>query len=163
MGPLDVLIYVLDAHALIALQDAAATAGFDFDDLLSKMTALVEDGQLVCPPSVVRECRDFGETDLITSWVRMASANFNDASVSWDIAEQVISSHPTLVDSTETRENPQVDVLGLAIQRKNRNHDVVIVTGQWVDTPICAALGTVAAAADVTAMTPMEFITTFII
>lgn len=152
-------VYVLDAHALLALESAAAAQGMQVDDLLDALTTLAEQGELICSPLTLRDCREYGDsTDRIVTWARAASGHFRDASVTWDIVDHVITHCRTLVDKDETRESAQIEALALAVYRQRTGDDVELVTGQWVDTPMYTALGNTAANVSVSAITPDDFI-----
>lgn len=131
----EVRIFVLDATALVALETAAPICGITFPDLLNELTTLAEDGELICPPLVIKDCKQLGETDLVTSWVRMAQASFHDASPPWDLTEEALSMCDVLFDPDDTDENAQIEVVALALQRSRAGHEVVVVTDQWVALP----------------------------
>lgn len=133
-------IYVIDAHALIALEEATASLGEDFLRLLDRMTDLAAAGKLICPPLVIAECRNYADGDRVTSWLRAASGHFNDTSEHWSYMEHVLDGCPSMLDPDDPDENPQVAVLALALYR-GESAKTIVVTEEWIDQPGRVSLG----------------------
>lgn len=152
-------LFVLDSHSLADLAHAATAAGVDLDVVLDAMTGLLEHQEIECPPLVVSECRKYGEpSDRAMGWARTASGQFSRSSVSYVLVDEVVASCPEMVDVDGTEENPQVEVLALALARRREGVDAVVVTAQVTDTPLAMSLRTAALSIDVPVLTPAEFV-----
>lgn len=152
-------LYVFDASALIALETHCATSGVTFTHLVSALTDLNENAQLLCPPLVVKECKTLGATDLITSWVRAAASGFSGASPEWDFIGEAIDLCPDLLNSDDKNESAQIEVVALALQRSHDGHSVTVVTDQWLALPDgTSALGPACRSAGLFATTVPDFI-----
>lgn len=152
-------LFVLDSHSLADLTQAATAAGVDLDVVLDAMTELLERQEIECPPLVVTECRKYGgPSDRAMGWARTASAQFSRSSVSYVLVDEVVASCPEMVDIDGTEENPQVEVLALALARRREGVDAVVVTAQVTDTPLAMSLRTAALSINMPVLTPAEFI-----
>lgn len=150
-------IYILDSTAVISLGDACDAAGHRFEDISEVMTELSADGQLTCPPLAIRRCNELGREEAGSRWLRAASGHFRDSDESWEHYEEVLDTCADLVDPDDDEENAQVSVLALAIKFQ-AIHDVVVVTDQWVDTPLNISQATAANQLSITAITVAAFI-----
>jgi hypothetical protein len=157
MGRPDVL-FVIDAASFIELESVCTSAGHSFDVVLSRLTDLCTGSQLVFPPLVVRDCRDYGETDVITSWVRSNAAHLSSHVPGYELAAQVVDQCPNLFDVDDQRESAEIEVLALALSRRNAGVPVTVVTGQWVDSPLRQSLGSAAATMGFDAITTRGFV-----
>ncbi|WP_219817282.1 hypothetical protein, partial [Rathayibacter tritici] len=119
---------------------------------------LCTDGDLLFPPLVVRDCREFGETDLVTSWVRSNAVHLSSHAPGYDLAGQVMCECPALFDVDDERESAEIEVLALALSRRNDRVSVAVVTGQWIDSPIRQSLGSAAIAMNFDTMSTREFV-----
>ncbi|QHF21654.1 hypothetical protein GTU71_12975 [Rathayibacter sp. VKM Ac-2762] len=154
-------LYILDASALIALEDTCIDAGHQIEDILDSLTELAIQGSLVCPPLVIKECRRLGDGESTVRWLRASSGHFSRLDDPWDYMETVLSSCPELIDPDDMNENPQVAVLALALfSQTTSNEEVIVVTDQWVDSPMRQSLGTAAAVIDVMALPVKDFVLT---
>jgi hypothetical protein len=125
--------------------------------VLSVMTDLAEQGALVSPALVIRDCKDYAEYDQITVWIKAVAGHFRDSNPDYAAVEQVMLSCPDLINLDDQEENAEVEVLALALQRLEHS-DVRVVSGQWSDLPDRAALGPSAGRVDVEALRVEEFI-----
>jgi hypothetical protein len=142
-----VTIYIPDASALIALEEACLNAGHQIDEVLEGLTDLAIAGKLLCPPLVVRECKRLGDGEPTTRWLKASSGHFGQSDDPWEYMEVVLSRCPLLLDPDDTEENPQVAVLALALYLTDiQDDDVIVITDQWVDSPIRQSLGNAAPA-----------------
>jgi hypothetical protein len=135
------VVYVIDASAFIQMQEICEAKGHDFGDALARLTTLREADQVIFPPLVVRDCREFGDTDYVTSWVRTASAALQGNSPGYDKVGEVLSQCPLAVDVDDDRESAELEVLALALSRHQDGASVTVVTGQWIDSPTRQAVG----------------------
>lgn len=126
--------------------------------VLARLTDLCTAKCLTFPPLVVRDCRDFGSTDIITSWVRTCANGLKDNAPGYDLAGDVLGQCPTVLDPDDDRESAEVEVLALALSRTNAGDEVIVVTAQWVDAPARQALGNAAHAMAFSAVNTTEFI-----
>lgn len=152
------VLFVLDAASLIELEDICASEGYPFDVVLARLTDLCTGDELVFPPLVVRDCREFGETDFITSWVRSNAAHLSNNAPGYDLAGQVMYECPALFDVDDQRESAEIEVLALALSRRNAGAAVTVVTGQWVDSPVRQSLGSAATTMKFSTMTTRDFV-----
>lgn len=152
------MLFVLDAASFIELQEVCAAEGYSFDVVVARLTDLCTESELIFPPLVVRDCREFGETDLITSWVRSNAARFPNHAPGYELAGQVMFECPDLFDVDDERESAEIEVLALALRRRNEGAPVAVVTGQWVDSPIRQSLGSAAIAMDFDTMNTRDFL-----
>jgi hypothetical protein len=150
--------YVLDTAAIISIEKESVQLGVSASEVFRRMTDLTVAGDLICPPIVVSECKKYGGEDEGTNWLRLAVANFNDTSQHYSFLDAAMDCCPEMFDEDDPEENPQLVVLALALYRKNKGQDVVIVTGDWVNQPAVRALGHSAANATVLAISVPQFI-----
>jgi hypothetical protein len=147
-------LYILDASAVIALEEACLNAGLEFDEVTDVLTDLAIAKDLACPPVVLRQCREFGDGDGGTRWLKGVSGHFAGIADPWEYLETVLAACPTLINADDPNESPQATVLALALYRAQTRTDVTIVTDQWVDMPGRTALGPAASLVRVQAITP---------
>jgi hypothetical protein len=152
------VLFVLDAASFIELQEACAAECHPFDVVLSRLTNLCTEGKLLFPPLVVRDCREFGETDLVTSWVRSNAIHLSSHAPGYDFVGQVMCECPALFDVDDERESAEIEVLALALSRRNDGVSVAVVTGQWVDSPVRQSLGSAAIAMNFDTMSTRKFV-----
>lgn len=152
------VLFVLDAASLIELEDVCASEGYLFGVVLARLTDLCTGGELIFPPLVVRDCREFGATDLITSWVRSNAAHLSNNAPSYNLAGQVMYECPALFDEDDRRESTEIEVLALALSRRDAGATVTVVTGQWVDSKVKQSLGSAATGMSFGTMTTRDFV-----
>jgi len=73
----------------------------------------------------------------------MAAANFAFSAPDYHYYDEVFDKCEDIFDPTDTEENPQAETLALALHAREKigQQDVVVVTDQWVDSPLVAAQG----------------------
>lgn len=147
-------LYIFDASAIIALEEACATAGHDFEDVADALTDLAMKHEMSCPPVVLRQCREYGEGEAGTRWLKSVSGHFVGIADPWEYLETVLAACPSLIDPDDPNESPQATVLAMALFKKRTRPDVVLVTDQWVDMPTRIALGSAARLVGVSAISP---------
>lgn len=152
------MIYVIDASSFIELEDSAYGAGYNFDVVLARLTDLCTANRLTFPPLVVRDCRDFGSTDIITSWVRTCANGLRDNSPGYDLAGEVLGRCPTVLDPDDERESAELEVLALAMSRVRAGDEVTVVTAQWIDFPTRQSLGNAALDLAFSAVNTADFV-----
>lgn len=139
------MVYVIDASALIAIEGVCARLGHSYDVVIARLTDLSTSGGLTYPPLVVRDCREYGETDVITSWVRSNAPHLDNNAPGYDLIGGVIAQCPDLIDLDDQRESAELEVLALAVSRGGAGGvSVTVVTEQWTDSPIKQSLGSAA-------------------
>ena len=129
-------LFVLDATSIIALENSCRENRLSLDIIFAELTNLAINGNLICPRLAIDQCKKLGPTDRGTTWVRGVSGHFSSQEESWDYYEQVLDTCDQMVDPDDLDENPQVGVLAAALKHRDDGRDVVVVTEQWVDTPL---------------------------
>lgn len=150
--------YILDATAVIALEDDCNAGSFVLDDVLDYMTTLAINGSLICPRLAIDQCRKLGSSDPGTRWVRTASGHFDDTEESWEYYDQVLDSCNDLVDPDDLEENPQVGVLASALKHRDGGYDVTVVTAQWENNPLQRSQGSAASMLNIPAISMRAFL-----
>jgi hypothetical protein len=152
-------LYIPDASAIIALEDACTASSRGVEDVLESLTDLAIAGDLVCPPLVLKECKRLGDGEPTTRWLKSTSGHFGPSDDPWEYMETVLASCPGLLDPDDIGENPQVAVLALALfMQRSRNDEVFVVTDQWVDNPIRQSMGSAAALVQISTLTVDQFV-----
>jgi hypothetical protein len=139
--PLDVAFYIFDASAVIALEEACLAAHVAFNEVSDVLTDLAIGQDLACPPIVLRECREYGDSDAGTRWLKSVSGHFVGNADPWEYLETVLTGCPTLINPDDPNESPQATVLAMALYKSQSRQDVVLVTDQWINMPNRIALG----------------------
>jgi hypothetical protein len=154
-------IFVLDASAIIALEDACDGAGVAVDEILDQLTDLAIAAELTCPPSAVKDCLRLGAGEAATRWLRSASGHFGRIDDPWEFMETVFAECPDLLDPDDPDDDPQVAVLALAlyVTENSVGVEVIVVTDQWAENPIKSPLGPCAELVGVPALNVGQFLT----
>jgi hypothetical protein len=154
-----VALYILDATAVVALEDCCTVESVPFQAVLDALTGLAEMGDFVCPPIVVKQVRTFADGEFVSTWLRSTAGHFGDVVDPWDYLETVLLECPGLIDPDSTQESPQAVVLALALHRQDVGAEVLVVTDQWSDLPNRQSLGSACGSLGIAAISVHELLT----
>ncbi|MFB9669463.1 hypothetical protein [Glutamicibacter nicotianae] len=124
------------------------------------MTTLVGSGDLLCSNLSVKQIVAYEDDAIVVSWIKMAAANFVFTSPDYHYLDEVLEKCVEIFDPTDTEENPQAETLALALHARDKfgMKNVVVVTDQWVDSPLVSAQGPAASNLLLEAMRVEDFI-----
>jgi hypothetical protein len=108
-------VYVVDAHALIALESMHLTGGV-LNQVLDEMTELVRSERLCCPNPVVKFCRTYAKNEAVTMWVNAVSGHRSRKTVSTDFQTHVMDICEDIADPDDTEESISLFVAAMCLE-----------------------------------------------
>ncbi|GAA3287776.1 hypothetical protein GCM10017708_05880 [Arthrobacter citreus] len=156
------LVYVLDAYALIELESICASDR-DIRSCLNAMTTSVQSGELTFPDRVVKHCRSFDPDGHGYLWSHASSGHRHEHEAPDACITRVMINSPEIMsDDQDSKENSDlaatpVDVLALAISLHDRGATPVIVSGEPGTLPDRETLATIAPTFSIRVITPAQY------
>lgn len=156
------VVYVLDAYALVAIQSLCASE-LDIRQCLNAMTDNVKDGVLTFPERVVKHCKSFDPDGAGYMWAHACSGHRETTDVPDSNIGLIMMNNPDIIP--EERDSKldsdldatPVDVLALALGIKDQGNTAIIISGEPSSMPDRESLALVAPQFGISVMTLQNY------
>lgn len=149
-------IYVADSYALMAL--CTLVPASKRQAVMLELTDLVEDGRLLFPESVWRECCAYPDADGVAVWTRAVWRGGDIVKPSYTAEMEVLDVVPELLDTDTPESQTQSDVAAVAWSLLGSDDEVVVITEDRNERPDRMALEPACQELGITTVTLLEFI-----
>ena len=124
--------WVLDSSSIINFKSTIAPR--NQEDTLRLLDRLVSQRKIAFPRQVVQEVSGQGQNDLPAIWISQNSPNLlHPKSPKESYLQKVLNKVPDLVERDNTKDAADPFILALALQLKDNDWDVCVVTDDYID------------------------------